>query len=329
MIFFHKLLATLILTIISFMVFSGTASAEWPENKPITMIMPYGTGGTGDIVGRLIARSLQTELNVPTVFENKPGGNGNIGRSIVARADPNGHTLLIMEMSFTMQAKLNQNLSYDTKKSFQPIGIAASSPHILVVSNSVPANSIHELISLVKSQPGKFNFGSGGVGGNTHLGGELFKSVANVDIVHVPYKGSGLVIPDLIAGRVQILVSTVATLLPYIQSGQVKPLVVLSTDKRLELLPNVPTVTEENLSEMKMPGFWVGLAAPAGTSKNIVDRLNYAMNASMSTSTVKSYMLERGLILEITTPEQATEQVNREVDWWSTFIQDKNIKIEE
>jgi tripartite-type tricarboxylate transporter receptor subunit TctC len=289
--------------------------------------MPYGTGGTGDIVGRLIGNSLESITNVPIIMENKPGGNGTIGRSIVARAKADGHTILVSEMSFTIQAGLDQKLPYDSKNSFSHIGIAASSPHILVVSNSTPIKNIHDLISFTKANPGKLNYGSGGVGSNTQLGSEILKSVAEIDIVHIPYKSSGLVIPDLIAGRVDILVSTVTTLLPYIKSGQVRPIVLL-TDKRLDLLPTIPTVIEEGYKDMTMPNFWVGLAAPANTPVSIIDQLNHDMIESMNTPKVKSYMSDRGLILVSSTPEQTAEQVSQEIEYWKKFIKTQNIKLE-
>jgi len=296
------------------------------SSKPITLVVPFATGGATDIVARLLAQTLGPTINTPVIVENKLGGGGVVGRNAVARATPDGQTLLTIEMSYATAAGLTPDLPYDSKTSFTPVSIVVSVPHVLVVNPNVPANNIKELIALAKSQPGKLNFGSGGIGTNTHLGSELFKSVTQTDIVHVPYKGAGAVLADLMAGQVQILVSTVTTVLPHIRSGKLRPLIVLS-DKRVDVLPDVPTAKEEGLNGMSMD-FWVGVAAPKGTPKVIIDKLNKDINSAMGTPSGRAQLLEMGLVPEVTTPEQATKLVNDEIDRWTALIKAQNIKPE-
>lgn len=300
--------------------------AQATSGKPITLIVPFATGGATDIVARILAQTLSPAINTPVVVENKLGGGGVVGRNTVARAVPDGQTLLTLDMSFVTGAGLTPDLPYDSKTSFAPICIVVSVPHVLVVNANVPAKNIQELIALAKAEPGKLNFGSGGIGTNTHLGSELFKSVTNTDIVHVPYKGAGAVLADLMAGQVQILVSTITTVLPYIRSGKLRPLMVLS-DKRADVIPDVPTAKEAGLEGMNMD-FWVGIAAPKGTPTALIDKLNKEINTAMSTTAAKTQLLEMGLTPETTTPAQASAMVNLEIDRWSALIKKQNIKPE-
>jgi tripartite-type tricarboxylate transporter receptor subunit TctC len=305
---------------------TAPSEAQPLSGKPITIIVPFATGGATDIVARLVAQQLGTRLNTPVIVDNRLGGGGVVGRSAAARAAPDGNTILTMDMSYTTAAGLTPGLPYDPKNAFVPITMAVSVPHVLVVNPAVPAKNMQELIALAKAQPDKLNFGSGGIGTNTHLGGELFKSMTGVSIVHVPYKGAGAVLADLMAGQVQILVSTVTTVLPYIQSGKLRPLMVLS-DQRSPALPDVPAAREVGLPDMTMD-FWVAFAAPKGTPAAIVDKLNQEINAGLNTPAAQKSLDDMGLIKVASTAELAGKVVNGEIDRWTALIAQQGIKPE-
>jgi tripartite-type tricarboxylate transporter receptor subunit TctC len=195
---------------------AGAALAQTYPTKPITVVVPYAVGGTTDIVARLATTQIGNALGQPFVVDNKAGGGGNIGWGAVARSAPDGYTLLTTEMSFTIAPALGTKQPFDAKKDFSHVITAASAPHVLVINPSLPAKTVQEFIGLAKASPGKMNYGSGGNGTNTHLGGELFKSAAGIDLVHVPYKGAGAVLQDLMGGQVQALVTSLPTALPHI-----------------------------------------------------------------------------------------------------------------
>ncbi len=306
--------------------FSGAAVAQSGNPRPITIIVPFATGGTTDIVARLIAQQLGTRTHTPVIVENRQGGGGAVGRTSAARATPDGSTLLAMEMSYTIAAGLAPNLPYDSKTAFAPIDIAVSVPHVLVINPAVPANNVRELIALARAQPGKLNFGSGGIGTNTHLGGELFKSMADISIVHVPYRGAGAVLADLMAGQVQVLVTTVTTVLPYIQSGKLRALMVLS-DKRSAVLPDVPTSAEAGMPGMEMD-FWVGFAAPRGTPAPVIARLNHDINTGLKTPEAQKMIHDMGLTVVASTSEQAAKQIDTEIDRWAALVKQQGIQPE-
>jgi tripartite-type tricarboxylate transporter receptor subunit TctC len=297
-----------------------------PGGKPITIIVPFATGGATDIVARLVAQQLNARLNTPVIVDNRLGGGGVVGRSAAAKAAADGNTILAMDMSFATAAGLNPNLPYDPKNAFIPLTIAVSVPHVLVVNPSVPAKNMKELIALAKAQPGKLNFGSGGIGTNTHLGSELFKSLAGVNVVHVPYKGAGAVLADLMAGQVQILVSTVTTVLPYIQSGKLRPLMVLS-ETRSPALPEVPSAPEVGLPGMTM-NFWVAFAVPKGTPEGIVEKLNREINAGLNTPEAQKNLTEMGLTKVGGTSAEAAKTVYGEIDRWTALIKQQGIQPE-
>ena len=259
-------------------------------------------------------------------MDNRTGGGGIVGWSHVAKAAPDGHTLLTLELSFTIAAGLIPNLPFDPKKSFVPITIAVSVPHIMVVHPSVKARTVQELIALAKANPGKLFYGSGGNGTNTHLGTELFKSLAGVDLVHVPHKGAGAVLQDLLGGQVQMLVSSLTTVLPHVKSGKLRALMVTS-EERAPVLPDVPSAREVGMPKMVML-FWVGFAAPAGTPQPIIERLNKEIVAALATPDTKKRLTELGLDAVGSTPAQAAKLVDEEIQRWSAVIKAANIKAD-
>jgi len=309
---------------VSLLLFSSLAAAQTYPAKPVTVIVPFAVGGSTDIVARIVAQELSSSLGKQVIVDNRTGGGGVIGWGAVARAAPDGYTLLTEELSFAIAAGLVPNLPYDPKKAFTHITTAVSVPHVLVVNPSVKANTVKALIALVKADPGKLNYGSGGNGTNTHLGGELFKSLTGVEMTHVPYRGAGAVIQDLIAGQVQVLVTSVPTALPHIKSGKLRALMVTS-EKRVAVLPDVPSAPEAGVPKMLME-FWIGFAAPAGTPQPIVDRLNKEIVAGLSAQGTKKRLTELGHDPVGSTPAQAAKLVDDEIQRWGAVIKAANIK---
>jgi tripartite-type tricarboxylate transporter receptor subunit TctC len=303
----------------------GAFAQNYPA-RPITIVVPYAVGGTTDIVARLAANQVGSGLGQPFVVDNKVGGGGLIGWGTVARAAPDGYTLLTTEMSFTIAPGLLTKMPFDAQKGFSHIVTAASAPHVLVVTPGLPARTVQEFIALAKAKPGTMNYGSGGNGTNTHLGGELFKSTAGVDLTHVPYKGAGAVLTDLMAGQVQALVTSLPTALPHIKSGKLRALVVTS-DARSPLLPDVPSAKEAGLPSFVMD-FWVGFAAPAGTPQAVVDKLNQAFVAALNSEDGKRRLAEQGLTPVANTPAQAAQQAAAEMKRWADVVKAGNIRAE-
>ena len=305
---------------------TGTAFAQAFPSKPITIVVPYAVGGTTDIVARLVGTQIGNALGQPLVVDNRAGGAGNIGWGAVARSAPDGHTLLTTEMSFTIAPALGTKQPFDPKKDFAHIITAAAAPHVLVINPGVPAKTLQEFIAYAKANPAKLNYGSGGNGTNTHLGGELFKREAQVDLTHVPYKGAGAVLQDLMGGQVQALVTSLPTALPHIKSGKLRALVV-TAEKRSALLPDVPSAKEAGLPKFVMD-FWVGLAAPAGTPQPVIDKLNKAVADALNTPEGKKRLAEQGLEPESNSPAQASLFVAAEMQRWGAVVKAAGIKAD-
>ena len=322
-IFRALLLALAVLALAVLALDSAVAQAPYPS-RPVTIIVPFSVGGSTDLVARLIGQQLPGTLGTPILVDNRVGGGGVVGWNSVARAAPDGYTLLTLELSFAIAAGLVPNLPYDPKKSFANIVTAVQVPHVLVVNPQVPANSVQELIALAKAQPGKLFYGSGGIGTNTHLGSELFKSLAGINMTHVPYKGAGAVLQDLMAGQVQVLITSAPTALPFIKSGKLRALMVAS-EERMGVLPDVPSAKEAGLPKMVMQ-FWIGFAAPAGTPPAIIARLNKEIIAAMNTPDAKVRLAALGLDVVGNTPTQATQLVSDEMERWSAVVKAAGIK---
>lgn len=308
------------------MAVASTASAQTFPARPITIVVPYAVGGTTDIVARLAANQVANGLGQPFVVDNKVGGGGLIGWGTVARAAPDGYTVLTTEMSFTIAPGLLPKMPFDAQKDFSHIITAASAPHVLVVNPGLPVKTVQDFIALAKAKPGTMNYGSGGNGTNTHLGGELFKTAAGIDLVHIPYKGAGAVLTDLMAGQVQALVTSLPTALPHIRSGKLRPLVVTS-EARSPLLPDVPSAKEAKLPSFVMD-FWVGFAAPAGTPQPVVDKLNQAFVAALNSDDGKRRLAEQGLTPVANTPAQASQLAASETKRWAAVVKSANIKAD-
>jgi tripartite-type tricarboxylate transporter receptor subunit TctC len=305
---------------------TGLATAQTYPSRPVTFVVPFAPGGSTDTVARIVAQAVGPALGQPTVVENRTGGAGAVGWGSVARAAPDGHTLITIEVSYAIAAGLVPTLPFDPRKSFAHIVTAVSVPHVLVVNPAVKAASVAELIALAKTSPGKLFYGSGGVGTNTHMGGELFKSLAGVDLVHVPYRGAGAVLQDLLGGSVQMLVTSAPTVLSLIQSGQLRPLMATS-ETRFATLPDVPSAPEAGLPKMIMK-FWVGFSAPAATPAPIVERLNRDIIAALALPDSKKRLDELGMDAVGNTPAEAAQLVDDEIARWAAVAKAANITMQ-
>jgi tripartite-type tricarboxylate transporter receptor subunit TctC len=294
--------------------------------RPITIVVPYQAGGTNDIVARAITPILTTALGQPVIVENRPGASGIIGASFVARAAPDGHTVLAAPVSLL---SINPWLYPTMPKpdvAFAPITIAGSVPNILVVHPSVPAASVKELLQLARTKPGSLNFASMGAGTTGHLNGELFKTMTRVDMTHVAYKGSAPAVTDLLAGHVQLMFDNLPTALPHVKSGKLRALA-LTSAQRHPMAPDVPTMAEAGV-----PGFeataWFGFVAPAATPKPIVERLAAEMAKALRSPDVASRLNSLGMSIIANTPAEFSAYIKAETDKWGQVVAAANVKVQ-
>ena len=295
-------------------------------NRLMHIIVPFTPGGSNDVVAREMAAGLQGSLKQSVVVENKPGGGGNIAYSSVAKSAPDGHTMLIVPASFTIGPHLSRNPVYHPVKDFAPINQVADVPFVLVVPASLPVRNLKEFIDLAKSTPAKLTFGSVGVGTPQHLGGELFKMQAGADLIHVPFRGATLVIPDLIAGRIDMFIGAVNSLLPLLREGKLRALAATSL-KRIPSMPELPTMSELGFSGFEVTS-GVGLVAPAGTPPDIIETLNREMGRIIATSGYKERMTAIGVDVVGTTPAEFAKIISDDYEKWGRVIQAAGIKPE-
>jgi tripartite-type tricarboxylate transporter receptor subunit TctC len=304
---------------------AGAAAADYPD-RPIRLIIPFPPGGSNDVVGRLIAKTLSEKIGQQVFVDNRGGAGGLIGTEALAKSTPDGYTLGIVSIAHAVNPALHDPLPYDPLKSFEPISILATGPNVLVVNPDLPVHSVKELIALAKQKPGELNYASAGIGSFQHLGGELFKLEANVNIVHVPYKGGGPAMQDVVAGHVKIMFSSLIQTTPLIKAGRLRPLGVGGT-KRSAVLPDVPTIAESGL-----PGYaannWWGIFAPAGTPKPIVDKLYKDIQLALqSPEMLKEFDIEGAAPVTMTSAEFA-DFVKVEIDKWAKVVKAGNIKAQ-
>lgn len=323
-----KLLHTLALTLSLAIAAPGAWAQAWPAAKPIRLVIPFPAGGATDIIGRQVAQKLSVALGQQVVVDNKPGAGGAIGSDLVAKAPADGYTLLMATSStHSIGPVLNPKMPYDAVKDFAPVSHIANAPSVLVVGQNFPANTARELIDLVKRNPGKYNFGSSGIGTYPHLSAEMFKwRAGGLFAVHIPYRGTGLVITDLVAGQIAFLMDSIVSAQTHIRSGKVKPLAVSGT-KRSATLPNVPTLKEVGVPGMEF-GNWFGMFAPAGTAPEVVSRLNRELNAMLKATDFVEGLDKVGAEPAGGTPEQFAKTYRDESEGWKALIQRAGIKPE-
>ncbi len=299
----------------------------WPA-KPVRIIVPYPAGGSGDIVARVIAQKMSDGLGQQVTVDNRPGANGNIGTDAVAKSPPDGYTLLLAtDIQFAISPALGAKLPYDPARDFEPVSLVAFVELILVAHPSLPANSVQELVALAKSQPGRINYASTGPGSTHHLSIELLKSRGGFDLTHVPYKGAGQALPDLISGQVQLMQLGIPQTLPHLKAGRVKALGV-GAAKRLAVLPEVPTVAEQGFPGYEANNSW-NLFAPAGTAREIVARLHAEVVRVVALADVRDRFAATGLEPVGSTPEQLAARMREDRAKWSRVIKEAGIKIEQ
>ena len=294
------------------------AGAQQYPSRPVRFIVPFPPGGGNDIVGRVVALKLAEALGQPVIVDNRGGAGGTLGTDITAKSPADGHTLLINNISLAVNATLFAKLPYDTLKDLAPVTLVGRQPNLLVVHPSVAAQSIRELLALAKSRPRQLNYGSGGVGTASHLATELLKLMAQVELVHVPYKGLGPALTDLMGGQVQLIISTMASALPQVKAGKLRPLAV-TTARRSPFFPEVPTMDEAGVRGYEFDT-WYGMLVPAGTPRPIVERLNRESAKVLDSAAVKEQFATQGIDAAPTSPEQFGAYLRTEVEKWGKVI---------
>jgi tripartite-type tricarboxylate transporter receptor subunit TctC len=305
---------------------TGTALAqEKYPTRAVRLIVPFAPGGGADISARAIAAKLTERFREQVIADNRPGAGGNVGVELAAKSPPDGYTLLLVSSSYGANPSLYK-LSFDPVNGFEPITLVSQQPFILVVHPSLPARTVKELIALAKSKPGSLNYASSGAGGIVHLGTEYFKSMAGVDIVHIPYKGGNTAHNDLVAGFVQVYFGTILSTLPVVKSGKLRPLGV-STDKRNTALPDVPTVAEAGVPGFSFSG-WYAVLAPAKTPKEITTLLNREIVALLQSPEIRDRLAAEGSTVVASTPEQLRAHLQRDVAKWQKVVKAANIRLD-
>jgi tripartite-type tricarboxylate transporter receptor subunit TctC len=323
-----KFLATVAIAT-SFLLLStaGDAAARAYPEHPIRLVVPFPPGGGVDVVTRILALEMTEKTGQQVVVDNRAGAGGIIGTEIVAKSAADGYTLLMGNVAtHAVNVNLHKKLPYDPLKDFAPVSRVAEVPEILVVHPSVPANSINELIALAKSKPGQLTFGSAGNGTPPHLAAELFKSMAGVNILHVPYKGTPPALADLLGGQITMIFSNILSALPLVKSGKLKALGVTSL-KRSSVAPNVPTISESGLQGYQ-ENSWYGVLAPAGTPAHVIAKLNGAIVQSLKVPAVLDRLAQQGAEINSSSPAEFREFIRAEIDKYAKIIKSSGVRIE-
>jgi tripartite-type tricarboxylate transporter receptor subunit TctC len=312
------------LIVVGLIVSSVNAFAQDYPSRPLRYVVPFTAGGGGDIIIREVAQRLTARLGQTVIVDNRAGAGGSLGTEIVAHAAPDGYTLLMANVApMAINVSVYKKLNYDPAKDFAPITLLASFPNILVLHPSVPAQTLAQLIALVRVRPGQLTYASAGAGSTTHLAAEFFKSRAKVDLIHVPYKGGGAALIDLVAGQVTLYFSSMPAALPLVRSNRLRALAVTGLERSVAA-PEVPTVAESGF-----PGFeavtWIGAVAPAGTPRAIVSRLNGELTEIMQAPDMRDKMIAQGAEPMTNTPEQFAAYIRSEIGKWATVVKQAGI----
>ncbi|WP_057045941.1 tripartite tricarboxylate transporter substrate binding protein, partial [Bordetella pertussis] len=304
----------------------AAVAAPFPD-RPVRLVVPYPPGGGADIFARTLSEPLAAQLGQPVIVENRPGANGIIGTDAVARAAPDGYTILLGNSGpNAINQAIYPDLPYDAVDSFEEVSLIGYTTHVLVVHPGVQARSVTELIALARRSPGQLNFASTGQGGTPHLAGELFKLMTGTDMVHVPYKGASPSNADVIAGQVQLTFNTLPPLMTSIRAGKVRALAVTGK-QRSQLLPEVPTIDEAGVAGYDVQT-WYGIHAPAGTPAAVVDRLNQALVAVLSNAQVRAALVGQGYEVATSTPGEFSRMVRDDVAKWRKVVKEAKVKVD-
>lgn len=314
----------LIATLVAGIALATVAHAQGYPSRPIRLIVPFSPGGTSDIVGRLVGARLSDELGQTLVIDNRGGAGSTLGTNLAARAPADGHTIIINHVGLAINETLYPDLPYDALKDLAAVARVGDTPNAVVVNNALPAKSMKEFIALAKQQPGKLDYGSGGVGSSGHLSVALLEHVAGVTFNHIPYKGGGPSITATIAGQVHFAIPTLPTAVNHVKAGRVQLLAVTGA-KRSPAVPDVPTVAEAGV-----PGYefitWYGIFTPAGTPKVIIDRLNQAVVKALGTSDLRQKLSQQGLEPQSSTPEELGKTLRTDIVKWAKIIKSAGIR---
>ncbi|SFP80223.1 Tripartite-type tricarboxylate transporter, receptor component TctC [Variovorax sp. PDC80] len=303
---------------------AATVHASTYPSRPIKLIIPYAVGGSTDQTGRLMAKSLSERLGQAVVVENRAGAGGTLGQDFVAKASADGYTLLFSAAGpLTVTPHTYAKLSYDPVKSFEPIALVATQPLLLAVKPGLKADSVAELIAQAKANPGKLSYGSFGNGSAAHLAGEYFKTLTGVDMVHVPYKGSGPALVDLVAGQIDLMFDVFSTSAPLVKAGKLRALAITSTERSPQF-PQVPTMQQAGVAGFEA-GTWFGLLAPAGTPRPVIDKLSAAVNAALGEKELQETLASQGASVRGGTPEQFRSYFLAEYDKWGRIVKSAGV----
>ena len=303
------------------------ALAQAYPNKPLRLIVPFAAGGTGDVLGRLLAAKLSDGLGQAVVVDFKPGAGTTLGTDYVAKSPPDGYTILFSaSTTMSINASLYAKLAYDTLKDLAPVSMLAAIPNMLVANHALAANTVPELIALAKASPGKLNYASPGSGTTPHLAGELFKMAAGINMVHVPYKGAGPAIVDVLGGHVPMLFDNIPSVQPQVTSGKMKAIGVTSA-KRSPAMPNVPTFAEAGLAGFEANSWWA-ILAPAGTPKDIIARLNTEVVKALNDPGLRERFIGLGADPAPSTPEEAAAHIRAEVAKWAGIVKASGARVD-
>jgi tripartite-type tricarboxylate transporter receptor subunit TctC len=310
---------------VALLLVAGNSAAVYPE-RPVRFIVPFAPGGTNDILGRIVAERLSARLGQPFVVDNRAGANSVIGCEVVARAAPDGHTLLIVGAGFAVNPSIVRALPFDTLRDFATVGTVAGGPYLMVVHPSVPAKSVGEFSAWAKARPASVNYASTGIGSPPHLAAELLRISAGIDMQHVPYKGGSAVLPDLMAGRVSMFFGSIATLKPPVQSGKLRAIAV-TTLARSAAMPEVPTFVESGLAGFEVNG-WYGMLAPARTPRSAIGALNTALRQSLEEPDTRARFGANGLDPLPGSAEEFGALIRSELAKWAKVVRAAGIKPE-
>ncbi len=303
---------------------TGHAQAPYPH-KPIKLIVPFAAGGTTSILARLLADRIGQALGQPVVVDNRPGAGGNVGMDAVAKAEPDGYTILMGPIGLAINPALYAKMPFDPLKDLAPVGLYCGVPNLLVVNPTVPATSVRELIAYARANPGKLNYASNGNGTSSHLAAEMLKAAAGVDIVHVPYKGGGPAMQDLLGGQVSMLFDQMPAVLPQVQGGKVRALGVSSL-KRSAAAPDVPAISDT------LPGFdmtvWFGFLAPRGTPAEVVAKLNAEMQRALKDTAFQTQLASMGVTPMPSSPDEFGAYLRSETVRWTKVVKDSGAKLD-
>jgi tripartite-type tricarboxylate transporter receptor subunit TctC len=322
-IFSHFLQKTLVVLLILFT--SGAYAQNYP-NGPVKIVVPFPPGGTTDILARVLANELTKKWGQSVVVDNKPGASGTIFSEQLTNMPPDGYTLMVTATHHVINPSLYKNLKYNTRTDFTPISLVAGVPNVLVVNPAFPVNSIQELITFAKANPGKVMFGSSGTGGANHLSGELFKSMAKIDMVHVPYKGAAPALNDLLGNQISVMFDSIPGVLSHIKAGKLRALGVTSLT-RSSALPNVPTISESGLKGFEALA-WFGMYAPPQMSPDLLKKISGDVVAALQSPQVKNQFSEQGADAGNMSQAEYAKYVDAEISKWAKVISDANIKID-